>query len=142
MKTKSNPFLRLSAIALFGFSVTFSQSALAAITWDGGVTGTGTTLDTPINWVGDVLPITSVETLLDDSVVALPSALTLSTAMTVSDLLINSPTLTSISLTGATSQAITLSKNANGAAANFLSGAFSDILVLGPLVTGSVSIGG
>ncbi|MEI6655816.1 MAG: hypothetical protein WCP45_13715, partial [Verrucomicrobiota bacterium] len=141
MKTKSNPFLRLSAIALF--SATFSQTVHAAIiTWDGDVSGTGTTLDTPANWVGDVLPITSSEALLDNSVVSLPSALTLSSAVTYGDLLINSSTLSSISLTGASNQTITLSRGTGGAAANGLGGASSDILVLGPLVTGSVSIGG
>ena len=97
MKTKSNPFLRLSAIALFG--LTFSQTvhaASATITWDGDVSGTGTTLDTAANWVGDTLPITSSEALLDNSVVSLPSALTLSSAVTYGDLLINSSTLSSI----------------------------------------------
>jgi len=60
MKAKSNPLLRLSALALFGFGATFSQTVQAAtITWDGGVGGTGTTLDTAANWVSDTLPITS-----------------------------------------------------------------------------------
>ncbi|MEI8037128.1 MAG: autotransporter-associated beta strand repeat-containing protein, partial [Verrucomicrobiota bacterium] len=143
MKAKSNPLLRLSALALFGFGATFSQTVQAAtITWDGGVGGTGTTLDTAANWVGDTLPITSSEALLDNSVVTLPSALTLSSAVTYGDLLINSPTLTSISLTGATSQTITLSRGTGGTAAVGLGGAASDILVLGTNVTGTVSIGG
>src|SRR5262245_29987999 len=41
-----------------------NRLALAAITWDGGSSGTGTAWNTAANWVGDVLPGT-----VDDAVI-------------------------------------------------------------------------
>ena len=114
----------------------------ATITFDGGVSGTGTTLDTAANWTGNVIPVTTDEALLDDSVITLPSVITTASAATFGDLLINSSTLTSVSLTGTTARIITLSGGGSSAAAIPAGGATGDLLLLGTNVTSSVTIGG
>ena len=63
MKPKNNPFLRpasLAAIALtLGTAGTlFLDSAQAATyTWDGGTLGTGTQLNSTVNWTSDTAPV-------------------------------------------------------------------------------------
>ena len=137
---RSNPLVLVGSIA----ALMAVQSAHAAtITYDGGVSTTGTTLDTAANWVGDVLPTTTSEVLLSNTTsFTLPSALTLSTQVTYGDLIINSNNLGSISLTGATSQSISLTGGGGSTAAIAAGGATSDLLLLGSAVTGAVTIGG
>ena len=113
------------------------------VTYDGGVGGTGTMLDTAADWTGDVIPVTTDEALLDNSVITLPAALTLSSAQTFGDLIINSTTLGTVSLTGTVSQNITLSGGGGSTAAAGAGGAMGDLLLLGSGVTsGTVTVGG
>ena len=139
MKTKFNPFLRLSALALI--TASFSQSALAATrTWSGT---TNLTMDDSTNW-GGFMPITTSEALIDTSVLTVPTALTLSSpTQAYGDLLINSPNLTSISATGTSNVLLTLSKGGGSTAAIAAGGATGDLILLGTNVTaGTVTIGG
>jgi autotransporter-associated beta strand protein len=110
-------------------------------TFDGGTTN-GVTLDRINNWNPDGIPVTTDEVLLDNSLYTLPAGLTTASAATFGNLILNSPTLTSVSLTGGTSQSITLSDGAGSTAAAAAGGALDDLLLLGSGVHGTVTVGG
>ncbi len=112
-------------------------------TFDGGPGGTGTNLDVAANWVGDVLPATGDEVLLDNSVITLPATLSTLTTTNFGDLIVNSPTLNLIQVTsGTVAKTITLSGAGGSAAAIAAGGATGDLLLLGSAVHGTVTLGG
>ena len=126
-----------SAAALAIAAILASTSAQAATkTFNSGAT----TLDTAGNWTPSGIPGTGDEALIDTTnAVAGP---TLSTAETFGVLIINNTTLTSLSLTGTTNRAITLSGGGGSTAAIAAGGATGDLLLLGTNVSGTVAIGG
>jgi fibronectin-binding autotransporter adhesin len=116
----------------------------ATIKWDGGGTpdgtaGGGSALNTATNWVGDVLPGTTDEALLDNSIVTtLPATLTTTGASLVfGDFIWNSNNSSTITInTGtATSRTITLSGGSASTAAVAAGGASGDLLLLGTNAT-------
>jgi len=133
---------RMAMIVFLGALAPGIPTAFAATkTFDGGGTN-GATLDLAANWNPDVIPVTGDEALLDNTSFALPATLTLSVAETFGDLLVNSTTLTNISLTGGSSQNITLSGGGGSTAAITAGGAANDLLLLGSGVHGAVTVGG
>src|SRR5580698_5830584 len=126
------------AIAAGWFSASSAYSATVVFS-----SSTGSTLDNATNWSTGSIPGTVDEAVLDNSLVTLPSALTLSSSQTFGDLVINSNTLSSIGLTGGTSFNLTLSGGGGSTAASAAGGAAGDLLVLGSNVTsGTVTVGG
>jgi fibronectin-binding autotransporter adhesin len=128
-------------------STTTLASLNATITWDGGASGNGTALDTNTNWVGDVLPGTTDEVLMDNSVKSpLPATLTTTGASpTYGDLIWNTNNTSTITLntTGNTSRTITLSGGGTFTAAIAAGGATGDLLVMGTAATSNtLTIGG
>src|SRR5712692_9311626 len=108
-------------------------------TWDGGTSGTGTALNTAANWVGDVLPGTADEALMDNSVVAtLPTQLTTTGAnLTFGDLIWNTNNGSTITIdtTGSTNRTITLSDGGGSTASTAAGGAADDLLLMGTNAT-------
>jgi len=120
----------------------------ATITWDGGGVG-GTALDTPANWVGDVLPTTSDEVLFDNSVITSGSyptnLLNSTTAQTWGSIIWNnSQSGVAITMGGsAGGKTLALSGGGGSAAAIAAGGASGDIILLGSAFTsGTFSING
>ena len=132
------------AVIAIVLSVALPQGAEAGTkTFDGGGSGGGTTLDLAANWLPDGIPVTTDEVLLDNTSIILPAGLTTANAATFGDMIINSSTLTTISLTGAASRNITLSGGGGSTAAAAAGGAVNDLLLLGGSVnSGTVTIGG
>ncbi|MCX7009664.1 MAG: hypothetical protein NTY53_20875, partial [Kiritimatiellaeota bacterium] len=122
-------------------------SAQAATkTFDGGVSGTGSALDTAANWVGDALPGTSDEVLLDNSVITLPVQLTTTgNSPTYGDLIFNNnaASILTINTGTATSRTITLSGGGGSTAASAAGGATGDLILMGSTATANtLTIGG
>ncbi|MEO5714450.1 MAG: hypothetical protein ABIT37_13260, partial [Luteolibacter sp.] len=138
-------FMKTALPSLLIFAAVSPMASAGTKTYDGGVGGTGTAIEVTTNWSPDGLPITSDEVLLDNSIITLPSVLTITgsgTGVTYGDLLVNSNTLTNLSiLSGTTSRLITLSNGGGSTAAVAAGGAAGDILLLGTNVTGTVTIG-
>ncbi len=109
---------------------------------------TGNALDTAANWSPDGVPTTSVEALLDNSILAtLPTQLTLASSQTFGDLIWNSNNSSTILLNTSTTTnfTLTLSGGSTGAAAasGAVGGATTDLLVMGLAATNStLTIGG
>ena len=137
----THPFFR--PLTLTGLLVACIAGAAFADTktFDGGAGGLGTTLDAADNWNPDGIPVTTDEAVLDNSSITLPAALTIDSNQTFGDLVINSVSLTSLTLTGSADRNITLSGGGGSTAAITAGGALGDLIVLGTDVTGTVSIG-
>jgi autotransporter-associated beta strand protein len=71
MKLKNQFFLR----AVTGSTLILSLTQAATVVWDGGAAGTGTTLETASNWVGDALPSVAADTIQWNGTVAGPLSL-------------------------------------------------------------------
>ena len=139
--SKSNTRHMAIAVALGLLAQVLPVATAATKTFDGGGTN-GATLDVSANWNSDGIPVTTDEALLDDTSFALPATLTLSNAPTFGDLLINSTSLTNITLTGAAARNITLSGGGGIAAVTAAGGATNDLVLLGSNVHNTVTIGG
>ena len=135
------------------FSMILTSALLIAVstqaatkTFDGGPSGTGTALDSNVNWVGDVLPITTDEVLLDNSVITLPTQLTTTGASpTYGDLIWNNNATSSITIntSTSTSRTITLSGGGGSTAAIAAGGASGDLLLMGTTaISNALTIGG
>ena len=133
--------LRNACVAIIAFGLTLSAQA-GIITWDNG-RGDGF-LDSMTNWVGNVLPTTSDEVLLDNSVTNIPSTLETSANLIYGDLIVNSTNgSVKISQKTAAQYKITLSGNGGSTAAIAAGGATGDLVFLGNNYTnGTVEIGG
>lgn len=116
------------------------------ITFGGGTSGNNTALDTNTNWVGDVLPVTTDEVLLDDSATTLRTTLTTTgRSPTYGDLIWNNNATSTITINTSTvtSRAITLSGGGNSTAAIAAGGAAGDLLVMGAdAIANTLTIGG
>ncbi|WP_165920122.1 beta strand repeat-containing protein [Chthoniobacter flavus] len=125
-------------------TVGVAQIAQAATrTFDGGTTGTGNALDTATNWVGDTLPGSADEALLDNSVITLPSTFSVGANLTFGDLIWNANSTASIAASGSSNRVITLSEGGGGTAAVAAGGAATDVLVMGSSATSNtLTIGG
>lgn len=116
------------------------QVQAATVTFDGGTAGTGTVINTAVNWSTDVVPLTGDEALF--STVALPS-LTTTGSVTFGDLIWNSNNSSAIGLlSGSNSFTISLSGSGGSTAVLANGGVAGDLLLLGSNVTsGTVTIG-
>ncbi|MDB6138309.1 MAG: autotransporter, partial [Verrucomicrobiaceae bacterium] len=142
------PLLRRKAVfilpSLLATLPALSLAPAATLVFDGGSAGTGTTLDTAVNWAGDVLPGTTSEVWFNNTFTP-PAQLTTTASLVWGDLIWNSATSSAITLNTATatSQTITLSGGGGSTEALAQGGAAGDLIVLGSNATASsLSIGG
>lgn len=122
--------VRLAVVATVA-GMTVGVGTARAVVFDGGASHTGTTLNTPSNWVGDVSPGATGEAVLDNSVFALPSTLFFGGGQSIGSLNLNSPTLTRIE--SPTTAGTTYSISIGGAAG-------LPIATVGPNAVGTVTL--
>jgi len=117
----------------------------ATKTFDGGASGTGVAWNTATNWVGDSLPTTSDEILIDNSVLAtLPNPFT-TQSLTVGAVIFDTNNTTGVAVneSGTTNRTMTLSGGGGSSAAIAAGGATGDLIVLGTnATTNTVTVGG
>ncbi|MDZ4289730.1 MAG: autotransporter-associated beta strand repeat-containing protein, partial [Prosthecobacter sp.] len=153
MKARTNttsvaPRRRRAALILAGTIAALlaaPRASAGTITFDGGLDGTGITLNTAANWDGDALPITSDEVLFNDSITLPPLLTTTGSSPTYGNLIWNSnaTSLITINTGTTTSNTITLSGGGGSTAASAAGGATGDLLVMGTAaIDSTLTIGG
>jgi autotransporter-associated beta strand protein len=117
----------------------------STVTFDGGASGTGTALDSNLNWSGDTLPTTTDEALFSTVPGSNATLTTTGASPTYGDLIWNNSTTSAITINSGTgtNRTITLSGGGGSTAAIAAGGATGDLLLMGTnAVSNTLTIGG
>lgn len=131
-----------TCLMALGMGSIVSSANAAAVAFDGGTNGTGTDMDSGVNWTGDNKPLTNDAAILDSTSVSmskpLPAQLTTTSAnQTYGNLIFNATTNSTITInTGTgTNATITLTGNAGSGALTARGGDAADLLLIGSTTT-------